>query len=127
MKKEPIKKLESEKDKVRLKKKAYVLALKKTFGNKSKACEMAGIKSRQTYYEWYEKDPVFRKEVDSIEPDELLVDHAENALVKRIDEGDTTAIIFTLKTKGKRRGYIERQEIDASGTWADAVKNLTQE
>jgi len=42
---------------------------------------------------------------------EELVDIAENALKTKINQGDVAAIIFTLKTQGKRRGYVERQEI----------------
>lgn len=42
---------------------------------------------------------------------EGLVDSAEDALSKLINEGNVAAIIFTLKTQGKRRGWIERQEI----------------
>jgi hypothetical protein len=42
---------------------------------------------------------------------ESLVDIAESSLLKQIKEGNTAAIIFTLKTQGKARGYVERQEI----------------
>ena len=42
---------------------------------------------------------------------ETLLDMTEGELFKQIKEGNTTAIIFTLKTIGKHRGYVERQEV----------------
>jgi hypothetical protein len=42
---------------------------------------------------------------------EEKLDYIENALLKKIGEGDTTSIIFALKTLGKSRGYVERREI----------------
>lgn len=48
---------------------------------------------------------------------EAIVDLAEVALVKKIRGGDTTSIIFTLKTKGADRGYKE-------GPKANIVNNI---
>jgi hypothetical protein len=41
---------------------------------------------------------------------EKMLDFAESKLFKQIDAENITAIIFFLKTQGKKRGYIERQE-----------------
>lgn len=41
---------------------------------------------------------------------ESMIDNAESMLYKQIADGNTTAIIFFLKTQGKRRGYVERVE-----------------
>ncbi len=41
----------------------------------------------------------------------MSVDFAESALYQRIKEGDTTAIIFQLKSRGKKRGYGDKQEL----------------
>lgn len=97
-----------------LKKKAFLDAYQKTFGNVSQACKLTEI-SRFTFYEWKKKDAKFASEIEAIEPEEILVDFAENALIQRVSKGDTTAIIFLLKTKGKKRGYVERKEFEHSG------------
>ena len=38
-------------------------------------------------------------------------DFAESELMKLIKDGNVAATIFFLKTQGKARGYIERQEV----------------
>lgn len=40
------------------------------------------------------------------------LDLAETKLVQKINDGNMTAIIFYLKTKGRHRGWIERREIE---------------
>ena len=40
-----------------------------------------------------------------------ILDEAEHQLIKQVREGNITAIIFTLKTIGKHRGYVERHDI----------------
>lgn len=51
----------------------------------------------------------------------FLVDDAEIALIDRVQAEDTTAIIFTLKTLGKSRGYVER--VEHAVTWRDELKD----
>jgi len=54
----------------------------------------------------------FNLEEDLIAEDERLTDLTEMKLMENIRNNDTTAIIFRLKTKGKKRGYIEKSQID---------------
>ena len=97
-------------DKTQLNKKAFLKAFVETFGNVSKTAEAVGI-DRRTYYNWLKIDSDFSQEVKAIEPEELFLDFAESQLLKKMREGDITAIIFFLKTKGQRRGYTEKQHI----------------
>lgn len=46
---------------------------------------------------------------------EEFVDLAESKLISLVKKGNVAAIIFTLKTKGKARGYVERQELETVG------------
>ncbi len=89
-------------------KKRLVEALEKSLGVVTTACKQTGV-NRSTFYEWYNKDEDFKKEVDSIS--DIALDFAESQLHKQIQGGNPTSTIFYLKTKGKRRGYVERQEI----------------
>lgn len=91
-----------------LKKEAMIKALEKSLGVVTSACRSVGI-SRTTHYEWLQTDEEYNKAVQSLS--DLALDFAESKLHSLIQEGDTTATIFYLKTKGKQRGYIERQEV----------------
>lgn len=63
------------------------------------------------------EDPEYKKAVLDI--GERVLDFAESELFKQIREGSTTATIFLLKTKGKKRGYIERQEYEITQNGPD--------
>ena len=97
--------------KPRGKKKAFIVAMGKTFGNITMSCRAVDV-HRQTYYDWRKNDPGFAKAVDGEEFGEVLLDMAENKLNKLISEGDRNAITFFLKTKGRNRGYIEKVETE---------------
>ena len=102
-------------------KEAFIIAYKENFGNITIACESAGV-GRGQYKAWCEKDPDFRQRLAEIEPEEIMLDFGEHKLMERVAKGDTLATMFLLKTKGKRRGYIERQEVAHEG---DVVKQIT--
>ena len=97
------------------KKEMFIKNLRKNLGNITDACNAIKI-SRQTYYDWKNTDDEFKQECENI-PEELL-DIAEHALLTEIKDpkskGHTTAYIFYLKTKGKKRGYDERHQIEIS-------------
>ena len=102
-------------------KEAFIIAYRENFGKITIACQACGI-SRTMYQGWMKNDPEFRKTLAEIEPEEIMLDWGEHKLMERITKGDTLATMFLLKTKGKRRGYIEKQEIAHEG---DVVKQIT--
>ena len=46
---------------------------------------------------------------------EKIIDLAENKLINKVNDGEPSMIGLVLKTLGKRRGYVERTEIEKIG------------
>lgn len=92
-------------------KKEFLEALKRCAGNVSEATKQVPI-HRSTHYDWIEQDPEYAAAVDAIK--ESLIDRAESALQTLISEGNVPAVLFFLKTQGKKRGYVERTETDVT-------------
>lgn len=88
-------------------KKRLLDALEKSFGVVSDACRDADV-SRQTFYNYCNDDPAFKAAVDEMQ--EVALDFVESALYKQVKEGIPSSTIFYLKTRGRKRGYIERTE-----------------
>lgn len=101
-------------------KKNFISALEKSMGIISTACKQAGI-CRATYYDWINKDDNFRAEVNNVY--EYQIDFVESQLLKNISNQSDTAIIFYLKTKGAKRGYCDRKEIDLSVSIDKEIQN----
>ena len=100
-------------DKTDALKKETIKALVASHGIVTDACKKVGI-VRSTFYEWVSKDESFASAVD--EAKETAIDYVEGCLFKQMQEGSTAATIFYLKTQGKRRGYIEKMEVDQTTT-----------
>lgn len=88
------------------KRKAMLAALKVSMGVVQVACDKVGI-SRQTHYRWLETNEKYRKSVEDMQ--EVALDFAESSLLRNIQKGKESSTIFYLKTKGKKRGYLETQ------------------
>ena len=94
-------------------KKAMIEALEKSLGIVTTACKAVGI-ARQTHYEWMKEDEAYKSSVDDIA--DIAIDFAESQLHKQIQSGEVSSTIFYLKTKGKKRGYVEKTETEHSGS-----------
>ncbi len=103
------------------KKKAFLRALEQTLGNVIQACKQA---SRSTYYEWLKNDEEFVIAVMNV--NESNTDMVESALLDNIMKGDTTSIIFYLKTRAKDRGYVERQEYVDRTNYVESFSDLVK-
>jgi transposase-like protein len=92
---------------------AFLKAYETSGGNVTKACQLVGI-HRRTFYRWRDSmtrvNVKFRKRLATIRPTDFLLDTAESTITSAMNNGDVTAAIFTLKTKGRQRGWNERPE-----------------
>jgi hypothetical protein len=88
-------------------KKALLEALEKSLNVVTTACKNVGVE-RTTFYRYLRDDPEFAGAVKAL--DNVALDFAESSLHKQIQAGVPSSTIFYLKTKGKERGYVERQE-----------------
>lgn len=99
-------------------KELFIETYKKKGCNISATCRAIGI-SRAQFYVRREEDPTIAEALRDAE--EAIIDNAESKLLSKINEGDTVSLLFFLKTKGKKRGYVEKQEIEHSESESQVV------
>ena len=87
-------------------------ALRLALGNIGDALAATGF-NRKTVDSWRKKDSQFATAVASMA--DVALDYVESNLMKQIGAGNSASTIFFLKTKGKKRGYTEKQEMDITG------------
>ncbi|MFA5080289.1 MAG: hypothetical protein WC472_01550 [Candidatus Paceibacterota bacterium] len=83
------------KERIKKEQKDFIEAYKKAWTITS-ACLKVNI-NRDTYYEWVEKYPDFKKRIDDVNFSQC--DFAETQLVKLLHDGDKTSLFFWLKHK----------------------------
>lgn len=77
--------------------------------------------SKDCVYQWRLNDKEFRANMEAVQ--ETALDYAESQLFRNMKAGPSgqASTIFYLKTKGKRRGYIETVETLIGGNGGEAV------
>jgi len=88
-------------------------ALRKCNGLITPTSTMLNV-TRQAIYLRVKRSARLRAVIEEVT--EKVLDKCESQLFKNINDGDgnMTAIIFYLKTKGRHRGYVERKETELS-------------
>ena len=103
---------ELKKNSLALLKNKMVESMRSSLGIVSNALTKTGI-SKTTFYRWIKEDEAFKAEILDIE--EYQLDFVEGKLLKLINDENPTAVIFYLKTKGRKRGFVERTELTGEG------------
>ena len=86
--------------------------------------------SHTAIYKWLKKYPELQELKDSF--DGRMVDKAEYNLHEAVETGDPWAVKYALSTKGKDRGYTERQELTGKDgeplhSWRDFIAKETED
>lgn len=76
--------------------------------------------SARTVYNYLKKYPDLMEIAD--EQNGQMGDFAEGKLFKAIEKGEAWAIAFYLRTKHRRRGYVEKQELEHTGKDGGAIE-----
>lgn len=115
--------IKKELEKTTLAKRRMLSALEETMGIVTAAVKIANI-SRQTHYEWMNEDSEYKAKVLAL--DDIALDFAETSLFKQVKKGIPVSTIFYLKTKGKKRGYIETQQVVVQNRFEDLSNDELQ-
>lgn len=83
-------------------------AIQESHGLLALAARRLGV-SRNTVYRYVKEYATVRQAID--EAREANLDFAESKLMQAVNNGSIPAIMFLLKTVGRNRGYVERQEV----------------
>lgn len=105
-------------------KKRILKCMERSLGIVTTACLAAKV-GRATYYEYLASDAEFAAAVMSLE--DVALDFAESSLFVQIRNNTPSSTIFYLKTKGKKRGYIEQIDVGGVANQPVQIVSITQD
>ena len=100
-------------------KEALLKAIKQSKGLVKNVCKSLGI-ARSTFYERVNKDEEIYDALQ--EAREEILDLGESKLIELVEEKNPQAIFFMLKTIGRSRGYIEKQEVEQTSKTINIIE-----
>lgn len=106
----------------RITKKALIAAIKAHGGNVSAVARELDC-TRKNLYSWFKRNPDVQEALDDARED--FKDIVEAEALKQIKGGNTAMIIFALKTKVRDRGWVEKQEVEHSGSVETTYRVVT--
>ena len=98
---------------------SVIAAIDGTGGIITTVCRKLGC-SRETMYRYTRQSEKIERALNAEK--ERMLDKAEIALLNLISKEDLGAICFYLKCQGKKRGYVEKQELEHSGSMKTEVQ-----
>lgn len=108
-------------EQIELKKAKFLEALKECKGLIYLACSMANV-GRTTVFLWRKEDANFEEAIKQVQ--EMVIDVVEHKLLSKIDDGDTDAMKFFLRSRGKDRGYGDDKNANTNNTPQQIVIQL---
>ena len=80
--------------------------------------------SRQTVHNYVNRYATVKAAYE--EARDTNIDYAESQLMRAVQKGSLPAIMFMLKTIGRNRGYVERQEVANEGEMTVKVEYVNR-
>ena len=90
-------------------KESLLKAIKQNRGIVTNICKSLDM-ARQSFYERLDNDIELQEALEDARQE--VLDLGESKLIELVQEGNAQAVFFMLKTIGKNRGYIEKQEVE---------------
>lgn len=100
-------------------KKKMIETIRKSKGIVVSICKNLDM-TRTAFYKRLENDQELRYELE-LARDELC-DFSETKLWEHVKDGNLQAVMFVLKTLGRHRGYIEKQEVEQTTTKVNVIE-----
>tara|TARA_R100001015_G_C4567537_1_gene126166 strand:- start:317 stop:688 length:372 start_codon:yes stop_codon:yes gene_type:complete len=100
-------------------KKKMIDTIRKSKGIVVSICKNLDM-TRSAFYKRLESDQELRYELE-LARDELC-DFSETKLWEHIKDGNLQAVMFVLRTLGRHRGYIEKQEVEQTSTQVNVIE-----